>query len=115
FRAGRARNLGAKFARSEILCFLDSDILIPENYLLEVKEGLRKSELVQAVRFDLNAGYITLDEVSFKPLSTYWEKFSKSAKKNWNLIKHPWKYICTHSLSVSKSLFIEMGGFSSLF
>lgn len=115
FRAGRARNLGAKYARGDFLCFLDSDILVGDNYLVEVEEGLKKYDLVQAIRLDLKTNETTLKTEAFNPLSPYWEKFRSSARKSWNMVKHPWKYICTHSLSISKASFIEAGGFSSLF
>lgn len=115
FRAGRARNFGAMYSKGEYLCFLDSDILVGQNYLSEVEEGLSRFDLVQAIRLDLSAEESDLNEADFEPLSPYWERFRGSAKKNWNLIKHPWKYICTHSLSISKANFVEMGGFSSLF
>lgn len=36
YRVGEARNLGAKIAAHQILFFLDSDILLPDNFLEEV-------------------------------------------------------------------------------
>jgi glycosyltransferase involved in cell wall biosynthesis len=117
FRAGRARNLGALYSRGEYLCFLDSDILISPEYLAEVEDGLRRYDLVQAIRRDLKGGrrFFSLEEKNLIPLSPYWHKFSSSAREGWLLLKHPWKYICTHSLSMRKSLFFEMGVFNSLF
>ena len=53
YRAGISRNLGAKSAEGEILCFLDSDIVVPKNYLEKVNEELKTYDAVQAKRENL--------------------------------------------------------------
>lgn len=40
FRAARVRNNGVSVCNSEILAFLDQDIIIPKNYLLSIKNEL---------------------------------------------------------------------------
>ena len=40
-----ARNLGAQHAKGEYLIFLDSDVILPEHYLLEVHQALQQNSI----------------------------------------------------------------------
>lgn len=121
FRAGIARNLGIKHAHGEILSFLDSDILIPKNYLQTVIEQLKTVDLLQARRFNLNKDLSALDTVQYSdveqndfiPDEPYWETFNRLS--SWADVEHPWKYVCTHSLSVRKETLRKVGGFKNCF
>ncbi len=121
FRAGIARNLGIKHAQGDILSFLDSDILVPKDYLQTVIEQLKTVDVLQARRFNLGKD-ISAEEVvryeevqaeHFIPDEPYWEKFNQLA--SWTSVEHPWKYVCTHSLSIRKETLKKVGGFKNCF
>jgi glycosyltransferase involved in cell wall biosynthesis len=122
FRAGIARNLGVKNAVGEILCFLDSDIVTPPDYLREVGEKLKTWDALQARRTNLKQKASHLDcEYSriapgqdTEPDEPYWESFVKNTTA-WHEMPYNWKYVCTHSFSLRRDLFWRLGGFKRNF
>jgi glycosyltransferase involved in cell wall biosynthesis len=121
YRAGISRNLGAKNAAGDIFCFLDSDIIVPEDYLKKVEVGLQKWDGLQAKRINLSRSASSLD-IEYKSVNKktdtiadepYWEKFIQT--KNWHKVPYNWKYVCTHSFSISKELFWKLGGLKKNF
>ena len=121
YRAGISRNLGVKNSEGEILCFLDSDIIVANDYLKKVDLALQSFDAVQAKRINLSQtasslhfSYASVDEkkdcVADEP---YWEDFLKS--KDWHQMPYNWKYVCTHSFSIRKDLFWKLGGLKKNF
>ena len=121
YRAGISRNLGARNGVGEILCFLDSDIVVPENYLQKVNESLEIWDGVQARRKNLcqkasqlDLEYDSVDQgkdvVSNR---AYWEDFNKT--KNWHCLPYNWKYVYTNSFSIKRELFWKLGGLKKNF
>jgi glycosyltransferase involved in cell wall biosynthesis len=122
FRAGIARNQGAKHAKGRILCFLDSDIIVPKNYLLELTRLHKNFDLVQNTRLHLkNKNGNELQKYEFvNPKNDtyileekYWGKLFQT--EDWSTLPFFWKYTCTYSLSVSKELFVRAGCFKKTF
>ena len=121
YRAGISRNLGAKNAVGDILCFIDSDIVVPENYLEKVNESLEVWDGVQAKRENLCERVSQLDFqydfVDFKrdviPNKAYWRNFNKT--KNWHTLPYNWKYVYTNSFSIKRELFWKLGGLKKNF
>lgn len=121
FRAGIARNLGIKHTQGNILSFLDSDILVPPDYLETVMDQLQMVDLLQARRLNLNktfsaqetVEYVQVQSTDLIPDDPYWEDFNRL--KSWENVEHPWKYVCTHSLSIRKETLQQVGGFKNCF
>jgi glycosyltransferase involved in cell wall biosynthesis len=122
FRAGQARNLGASVASSELLFFLDGDILVPSDLVGHVREAfLDGVDVLQFVRChvspevsrqrpayqDVRARDISIEE------SSYWRPFFECT--NWMNLKNYWKYTCTYSLVIRAQDFWSAGGFSENF
>lgn len=116
YRAGISRNLGVKNSRGRILCFLDSDILTPPNYLAELVEKHNHFDVIQCKRLNLVRGKsdadVRFEEVNgeadtFTTEDGYWEKFY--AIKDWGKEPFFWKYTCTYGLSVPAKLFKRVG------
>ncbi len=125
FRAGLARNYGVKFARGELLVFLDSDILTPPNFLEKTFTLHNTHDVVQWRReyfqkavSSINMRYedVNKDQHCFVPEGGYWHQFYEQAdKKSWMQIADHWKYACTYGFSLKKSLFKEVGWFRKTF
>lgn len=120
FRAGLIRNLGASKARGEFLCFLDSDILVPPDYLSDLERRFDKNDVIQARRdmLSLQTSRLVSSYQQFHKRDTYaedsyWESFK--ALESWSLAPYYWKYTCTYALSLRKDLFMKAGWFSPEF
>ncbi len=121
YRAGVSRNLGVKHTSGKILSFLDSDILTPKNFLSHLIERHKSYDLVQCRRphlkkqvssLDTNYEDIVIGRDTFVPEGGYWEKFYEMAdNKDWNELDNCWKYVCTHTLSLPRQLFLDVGWF----
>ena len=121
YRAGISRNLGVKNCEGEILCFLDSDIIVSKDYLAKVDVALQSADAIQAKRINLSQAasslkfsYESVDETKDCIADeAYWEEFLKT--KDWHEMPYNWKYVCTHSLSLRKDLFWKVGGLKKNF
>ena len=121
FRAGLARNLGAKHSIGKFLAFLDSDILTPPNYLKRLKEEHKKADLILLKRYhlkpkapieDLFSSHKNLKNFYYIEEQKYWGSFYK---KGFDQVDCPWKYVCTYGLSLLKKDFEEIGAFGKNF
>lgn len=116
FRAGIARNLGAKYAKGENLLFLDADILIPPHYISSACQLLQKHDIIQHPRYHLKESApcsykeINKEKHTFIKINSYWENFYKTAE-NWNKKSCPWKYISSNTLALKTKIFKQMLGF----
>ena len=117
FRAGLARNLGAKRAEGEILAFLDADILSPPDYLERLSGDHQKADLVLLKRYHLKAGAplenLFFDDEKIKKWryieeKSYWGDFYK---KGFAGVQAPWKYVCSYGLSLPEKGFLARGRF----
>ena len=121
FRAGIARNLGGKYSEGEILAFLDSDILVPSDYLEQLKKEHQKADVVLLKRYHLKTGSpiknLPFDHKQLKKWyyiqdKNYWGTFYE---KGFDFVQTPWKYICTYGLSLFKKDFQSVGAFGKNF
>ena len=120
FRAGMARQIGALYAVGDNLSFLDSDILVQSDYLIEMEKALAIYDVIQAKRRMLNAEEtdrtLKSDSIDFPRLNNqiyaeeaYWENFKNA--KEWESLWACWKYTCTYSLTLQRQNFFAVGGF----
>lgn len=118
-RAGPARNVGAQLARSDILLFMDSDILLPSNYLDYIFEQHTTYDVILPRRIYLNElkskdAEIRVEELTkdhfFQP---YWNEYINDFYKrnDWKNEKFPWMFTITYSLSMKKVIFDKVLGF----
>lgn len=120
YRAGLARNIGVGHSLGKYLVFLDSDMLVPENFLETIESEMNVADLVMCQRM-----HVSVEKSKELPLygdvqegdlisvdNGYWLSFYKKGK-SWNLMCEKWKYVCTHSLCIKKSLFEKVGGIAN--
>lgn len=122
FRAGLARNLGAKFASGNKLFFLDSDMLVPEDFVAITLEELKNADIIQFQRFHIhqiisknvpNYSQINKHLDTYIEESQYWSQLFDSS--NWMSLPNYWKYTCTYALGISKTQFIKLGMFKKYY
>lgn len=115
FRAGASRNWGAHYASSESLLFLDSDMLVPENFLQVLESSLNKSDVTQFSRLHipqmLSHEGVCYQDLGFEKLmieeEAYWSQLFNA--KDWMALPDHWKFTCTYALGIKKSLFESIG------
>ena len=116
FRAGIARNLGAREAKGEYLFFLDADILVPPSYISSSLKELKKHPVIQHPRYHLKFSApveyqkIIKAQHCFVRGQSYWEDFYESSQ-DWSKRSLPWKYISTNTLCLRSDLFKQAGAF----
>jgi glycosyltransferase involved in cell wall biosynthesis len=122
FRAGLVRNLAAKEANGRLLMFLDSDMLVPDNFVETCINELDKSDIIQFQRFHINQDLsrfspsynkIDLKKDTYIEEENYWSKLFYT--NDWNSLPQFWKYTCTYALGIRKNTFIEIGMFKKYY
>jgi glycosyltransferase involved in cell wall biosynthesis len=121
YRAGISRNFAKNMARGQYIFFLDSDIIVYKDYLIDNLNLLKEYDIVQSKRFDLTEEcsrssnlYEDIDVSSIKNRDQYWIDFHNNPKQ-WDEIEDKWKYLCTHSLCISKKTLDQFGNFETNF
>jgi glycosyltransferase involved in cell wall biosynthesis len=116
FRPGQARNLAAQFAEGEFLFFLDSDMLVPSDFVEICLSELKSCDLIQFQRFHIkqklsltNPRYpqVSLDNDCYVEERYYWNQLFNCA--DWNSLVNPWKFVCTYALGVKQQDFFDLG------
>lgn len=122
FRSGLARNLAVKYSRGSSLLFLDSDMLVPENFVLTALEQLEHYDLIQFQRFHIKQeisqkspvyNQIKLKQDTYIEESHYWSQLFFNP--TWEGLDCHWKYTCTYALGLKKEEFYKMGLFKKYY
>lgn len=120
FRAGIARNTAAPFSRGKYLLFLDSDILLPANYLEQLVKLHEEYDLIQGTRLQLRhvapaLGIIEYEEIQREHLESLTEPWEKFNVQNWDKLPNKWKFVSTFCLSIAREQFFALGAFRRSF
>jgi len=122
FRTGLCRNLGVRWSSAENLFFLDSDMIVPENF---IEQCLKTADMADIYQFTRNHIYqkislknphysqIDLNQDTYIEEKNYWGEFFKVP--NWNTLPQKWKYVCTYAMGLKKTDFYECGRFKRHF
>lgn len=122
FRAGLARNLGVRFTEAETLFFLDSDMLVPKDFVTTCIEQLTQNDVIQFQRHHIhqalsqqNPTYqnIQIAKDTYIEEKSYWSQLFQS--DNWQGLSQYWKFTCTYALGIKKTDFIKMGRFKKYY
>lgn len=121
FRAGLARNLGVQHSRAEQLFFLDSDMLVPNDFIQKSVAALKKYDVIQFKRRHIhqkksfaNPLYTDIKTTdSYIEEATYWNNLFLSS--SWQNLSNHWKYTCTYALGLKKSDFLSLGRFKKYY
>ena len=126
YSAGIARNYGVKHAGAEIILFQDSDIQIANTMLEDLVELHKTFDVIQGRRFELKkrdsrapCSYEQFSDKNRKNLedSVYWGSFydDHDSQRKWTKQPAPWRFVCSHSLSIKKEHFLQCGRFRTTF
>lgn len=122
FRAGLARNLGVQHAEGVKLMFLDSDMLVPEDFIETCIQELNHFDLIQFSRLHIkqvnsqkNPSFSQVDikNQTYIEEEHYWNQLFTT--EDWNKMDFFWKYTCTYALGISKADFYDCGRFKRHF
>lgn len=122
FRSGLARNLGVRHSTGRYLQFLDSDMLVPPQFLESAVEALKTKDLIQFQRFHIhqdlsrtNPAYknIELKKDTYIEEEAYWSQLFFC--DNWTDLPHYWKYTCTYALGIKREDFFKIGMFKKYY
>ncbi len=124
FRAGLARNCGVANTNmnSNYLFFLDSDMLVPSDFIETILAEFKNSDILQFSRLHLTQkiskknppfSAINFKTDTYIEEKNYWTQLFDS--KNWPELKNHWKFTCTYALGLSKANFYDCGRFKRHF
>lgn len=119
YRAGIARNLGVKNSCGRYLLFIDSDILLPEQFLEQLPPLLGQYDLIQAKRLNFRPRANQVSAESFEKLEGTYEPdegfLSALDQMPWQEVQNKWKYVCTYCLCMKREHFYKLGWFRKSF
>lgn len=122
FRSGLARNLASRYSASSNLLFLDSDMLVPPNFISTCLDSLETHDIIQFQRFHINQELsksnphyksVDIQKDTYIEEANYWSELFFC--KNWSDLPNYWKYTCTYTLGISKEKFLAMGLFKKYY
>jgi glycosyltransferase involved in cell wall biosynthesis len=122
FRSGLARNLGSRYSKGEYLLFLDSDMLVPSNFVETAMNSLQKNGVIQFQRYHIhqelsksNPSYeqIRIPADTYIEEQHYWSTLFNCT--DWNQMPQHWKYTCTYALGIKKKDFLDIGMFKKYY
>ena len=108
---GPARNNGAKSATGEYIIFLDSDVIVPENYLEIINKDLSKNstDCFGGPDKDHPSFTKTQKAINYSMTSTLTTGGIRGSQENFDKF-----YPRSFNLGIKKSVFEEMNGFSEM-
>jgi glycosyltransferase involved in cell wall biosynthesis len=117
YRAGLSRNLGVRECKSEKIVFLDSDMIVPQNFVETVIQELDASKVIQFPRYHIQQAKSSLQthykEVGKEDLyveeAEYWNQLFECSE--WQNLSMFWKFTCTYALGLLKESFYSAGRF----
>lgn len=121
FRAGFCRNVGLERSRGTAVLFLDSDMLLPPEFLSDLLKELESADVIQCPRLhirpeksQIGTEIASLGEKDlYLEEPGYWGPFF--ATEDWQEIPHAWRYTCTYCLAVTKDALSKVGAFRPIF
>jgi glycosyltransferase involved in cell wall biosynthesis len=124
-----ARNYGLRIAKGEIIIFIDQDIIVKENYLMEVERyySVNQNILLTGTRLflpeevsfqDVSDGHV-FNLYYFSPLKPEWHEFRYRVfdqySYNASAIVYPWFLVFGCNMIAPKSWLEKVGGFEEGF
>lgn len=122
FRAGLARNLGVYFSESPNLMFLDSDMIVPANFVQTCLSELEGSDVIQFQRYHIhqsvsavNPSYANVHQAkdTYVEEKNYWSQLFNA--RDWMQLSNFWKFTCTYALGLKKNDFLAVGRFKKYY
>lgn len=122
FRAGLARNIGVHHSTAPLIVFLDSDIIVPTDFISLATTLLLTNDVIQFQRLhifqnksDLYPNYknINIKNDTYIEDENYWNQLFKTS--HWMSLADHWKYTCTYALGLHKKDFFQVGRFKKYY
>lgn len=106
--ASSARNCGAKYAKGEILCFLDADCIVGKDWLAKIEKHFKNDKTTALVGFCVHQKKNLADAMYIYEYNLDWEQ-------RYCLNNNKMFALTGANSAVRKDVFMEMGGFDESF
>ncbi|MCM2280477.1 MAG: glycosyltransferase [Bdellovibrionaceae bacterium] len=122
FRAGIARNFGVRKSSGATLVFLDSNVLVPTDFLSDIRKQSADADVLQYEQVQIpfqkssqRPRYQELDPRRDGLRSRSKASVQLASAPDWSALPMPWKYVSASCLIVKRAHFQAVGGFARSF
>lgn len=108
---GDSRNFGMKRAKADYFIILDSDVLLPENYILNIKTNLSRDFVDCFGGFDnAHQSFSTVQKAINYAMTSFWTTGGVRGSKNYTKDFQPRSF----NMGLSREAFEKSGGFARI-
>lgn len=114
------RNIGARLARYDNICFLDNDILVSPNFIETCYIKIKNNENLILLGSRKSLTNFSIENINIDTLSKNFDLLENLSYYNDERNKtycsiEPWRFVFSHTLCIKKNVFKKVRGFNKKF